>query len=188
MDAEFANQLAIAPWAHPDLLITAVVTIGTIGSSVGFWEWMKSRRKPTISAEEHEKTKSVPKNPTEDHTDEVVDAAMVIVKKWEEMVTSISARHDQELRKINRRLDTEINRANRLEKDVDALKRESRSQSHTIFYLRTSIVRIQEWWSKIDSEWDIVRQQARPPKFPTVDINPKGGDSWPDDPYLRSIR
>lgn len=155
------DTLSVAPWAHTELLIAIVSTIGVIGSSAAAAEWIKSRRKRKISADEHESAAAARAIQAEETpAEELVTAAMTIVGKWEEMVTTITDRHEKEmakrdrrhesdLRALNRRLDGEVNRRRRFER------------------------MIHEWWAGVTMDWERVRQDSRPPEFPTTKYDPE---------------
>lgn len=168
----FANTWTVAPWANADILIAVIGALGLIGSSAGFWEIMRSRRKKKISAEEHEKA-ALEKAKEDDPSDsaELVASAMTIVNQWQAMVKDITARHDKELKKVYSRLSAEEQRGDRQEREIQDLKDSSLRQSRTIYVLRSAVSRYQDFWARIETEWDVVRQHPRPPRAPQVDMN-----------------
>lgn len=167
----FANTWTVAPWANSEILIAVIVALGGIGASAGFWETLRSRRKKKISAEEHEKAALEKAKEDAGESAELVASAMTIVHQWQSMVKDITARHDKELKKVYSRLSAEEQRGDRQEREIQDLKDSSLRQSRTIYVLRSAVSRYQDFWTRIETEWDVVRQHPRPPRAPQVDMN-----------------
>lgn len=160
--------LAVSPWANPDVLVALIGVIGSIIVAIIGKEWYQARKNNPLSAEDVEKAQAVEQAAA---VDPMIGEAMTIIEQWKSMVSQINAHHDEQMADVHRRLDAEAGAREILQSEVDALKRESHQQSRTIFSLRTSLSRVEAWYSAISDDWHRIRQMENPPPFPPINVD-----------------
>lgn len=162
------TTLSVAPWANTEIVVAIIGALGVIGGAGGLWDYLKARKRATITAREAE---DAAQKADAAAADELVATALGIVRNGEARIQGLIDRHDREMAKVNARLDVQTVRGDRLELEVEALKQESREQSREIYILRNALSRVQEWWEGVIARWDEVRKRPDPPDFPAIRLD-----------------
>lgn len=162
------TTLSVAPWANTEIVVAIIGALGVIGGAGGLWDYLKARKRATITAREAE---DAAQKADAAAADELVATALGIVRNGEARIQGLIDRHDREMAKVNARLDAETVRGDRLELEVASLRKESQQQSREIYQLRSSIARVKEWHGAIVERWLEVRQQDEPPALPKLPMD-----------------
>lgn len=159
-----SDLLTVAPWANTEIIVATIGAIGLVAGSGALWDYLKAQKRAPITAQEAE---DAAQKADADAADELVRSAMTIVEKWEDMVTSLTTRHEAERASDRNRIDRLEARVQDQDVRIEQLRCESREQAHTIFDLRKHLARVEQWWEdEIVERWETVRQHPVPPAFP----------------------